>query len=276
MATNAGPSSANGAAVADTLPAAISGATWTCSGAGGGTCPASGSGDIAAAVNLPAGGSVTFVLAGTVAPATSGNLVNTATVAAPPGVTDPNPADNSATDTDTPASTRVTLLLTKTDGRATYTPGGTAIYTITLANAGPSNATSITVTDNLPSGVVLTGNATCTATGTASCGTITGSAGGTFVTAAGATMAAGAGNSLTLRLPVRFSSLSTRAHVVNTVTATDPGSPSVASASDDDALLPGAAAPIPVDARWALLLLACALAIGAWRTLAGAARRTAR
>ena len=135
---------------------------------------------------------MTFLLTGTVALSATGSLVNTATVNAPIGVTDPNPGNNSATDTDTQGSS-VTLLLTKTDGSATYTPGATAIYTITVANAGPSNAGSITLTDSLPSGVVLTGSATCTPTGTASCGTISGAAGGTVVTATGATIAAGCG-----------------------------------------------------------------------------------
>ncbi len=271
VASNAGPSGVTGAMVADTLPAAIVGSTWTCSGAGGGACPASGSGDIAASVNLPAGGSVTFLLTGTVAPAATGSLVNTATVGAPLGVTDPNPANNSATDTDTPGSS-VTLLLTKTDGSATYTPGGTAIYTITLANAGPSSAGSITMTDSLPSGVVLTGSATCTATGTASCGTITGAAGGTIVTATGATIAAGAGNGLVIRLPVQFPLLSTPAHLVNTVTASDPASLSVASASDDDALSTGAVVAVPVDRNWALALLALALLCAGLSILARARR----
>ncbi len=274
VASNAGPSGVTGAMVADTLSATIVGSTWTCSGAGGGACPASGSGDIATSVNLPAGGSVTFLLTGTVAPAATGSLVNTATVGAPLGVTDPNPANNSASDTDTPGSS-VTLLLTKTDGSAAYTPGGTAIYTITLANAGPSGAGSITVTDSLPSGVVLTGSATCTATGTANCGTVTGAAGGTLVTLTGATIAAGPGNGLVIRLPVKFSPVSTPAHLVNTVTAADPGSLSVASASDDDALNTGAVAAIPVDQRWALALLALAL-VWAARSMLPRARRSSR
>ena len=58
-ASNAGPSNATGATVADTFPASLT-ATWTCVGAGGGTCTASGSGNINDTVNLPAGGSVTY------------------------------------------------------------------------------------------------------------------------------------------------------------------------------------------------------------------------
>jgi uncharacterized repeat protein (TIGR01451 family) len=45
-ASNAGPNDAPGATVADTFPAVLTGATWTCVGAGGGTCTPSGSGNI--------------------------------------------------------------------------------------------------------------------------------------------------------------------------------------------------------------------------------------
>ena len=43
VASNAGPSVVTGATVTDTLPASSDRPTWTCVGAGGGTCPASGS-----------------------------------------------------------------------------------------------------------------------------------------------------------------------------------------------------------------------------------------
>src|SRR6185436_17516099 len=69
VASNAGPSNVTGATVADTFPVAISGVTWTCTGAGGGTCPASGSGNINNAVNITVGGTVTFTATGTINPA---------------------------------------------------------------------------------------------------------------------------------------------------------------------------------------------------------------
>src|SRR5919197_4902157 len=99
-ASNAGPSNALAATVADTFPAVLTG-TWTCVGAGGGTCTASGSGDIDDTVNLPAGGSVTYTVSAAVDPGARCTLSNTATVTAPGDVTDPNPDDNSATDSDT-------------------------------------------------------------------------------------------------------------------------------------------------------------------------------
>jgi hypothetical protein len=86
--------------VADTFPASLT-CTWTCVGAGGGTCTASGSGNINDSVNLPNGGSVTYTASCAISGAATGTLSNTATVTAPGGVTDPTPGNNSATDTDT-------------------------------------------------------------------------------------------------------------------------------------------------------------------------------
>jgi uncharacterized repeat protein (TIGR01451 family) len=168
-ASNAGPSNANGATVADTLPAAITGATWTCMGAGGGTCPATGSGNISATVNLPAGASVTFVVTGTVSASATGTLSNTATVAVPGGVTDPTPGNNSATDTDT-LSASADLLITKTDGNASATPGSPITYTITASNAGPSDAPGATVVDALPA-TISGATWSCTGAGGGTCPT---------------------------------------------------------------------------------------------------------
>lgn len=100
VASNAGPSNAPGAVVADTLPTAVTG-SWTCVGTGGGTCTASGSGNINDAANIPAGGSVTYTVTASINSSATGSLVNTATVTAPGGVADSVPGNNSATDTDT-------------------------------------------------------------------------------------------------------------------------------------------------------------------------------
>ena len=169
-ASNAGPSAVVGATVADTFPAAITAATWTCSGAGGGTCTASGSGNINAAVNLPSGASVTFIVSATISASASGTLTNTATVTAPAGVTDPTPGNNSATDIDTIAA-NADLSITKTDGVTTVTAGGSTTYTIVASNAGPSSVTGATVADTFPAALTATwtcvgaGGGTCTASG---------------------------------------------------------------------------------------------------------------
>src|SRR6185436_16398539 len=83
----------------------VGAASWTCVAAGGATCTAGPvTGNIADTVDLPVGGTATFTLVLTTVSTATGNLVNTATVAAPPGTTDPVPANNSATDTDLPAT----------------------------------------------------------------------------------------------------------------------------------------------------------------------------
>ena len=99
-AGNAGPNDVTGASVADTFPATLT-CTWSCSGAGAGTCTAGGSGDISDTVNLPVGGTVTYTAICSVSASATGTLSNTATIAAPSGTVDPTPGNNSATDTDT-------------------------------------------------------------------------------------------------------------------------------------------------------------------------------
>jgi uncharacterized repeat protein (TIGR01451 family) len=99
--SNLGPTAVNGATVSDTVPASLTGAQWTCVSAGGATCTAGPtSGSINDTVNLPLGGTVTYTLSGQVA-ANASSLTNTATIAPPPTIFDPDMSDNSATDADT-------------------------------------------------------------------------------------------------------------------------------------------------------------------------------
>ena len=167
VARNNGPSAVVAAPLTDTLPAAISAATWTCSGAGGGACPASGSGDINVTVDLPVAATVTFTLTADIANGAIGTLANTASVSTPGGVTDPNPADNSATDSDT-LTPVADLSITKTNGQSTAVAGDPTSYTIVVTNPGPSTITGAVVTDNPPA--VLTGVSwTCVATAGSDC-----------------------------------------------------------------------------------------------------------
>src|SRR5436305_290275 len=97
-ASNAGPSNAPGSTVADTFPASLT-CTWTCVGAGGGTCTASGSGNLNDTANLPAGGSVTYTASCTIPAAGTRTLTNAATVTATGG-THPNPGNHLGTERD--------------------------------------------------------------------------------------------------------------------------------------------------------------------------------
>ncbi|MBV9492696.1 MAG: DUF11 domain-containing protein [Acidobacteria bacterium] len=234
-ASNAGPSNAPGATVADSFPASLTCST-TCIGAGGGTCTAGPfGGNINDTVNLPAGGSVTYTSSCTVSSLATGTLSNTATVAAPGGVTDPTPGNNSATDSDT-LSASADLSITKTDGVTTATPGGSVTYTITASNAGPSNATGATVADSFPAS--LTCSTTCIGAGGGTC------TAGPFGGNINDTVNLPNGGSVTYTSSCTVSSLATGT-LSNTATVTAPGgvtdpTPGNNSATDSDTITPTA------------------------------------
>ncbi len=102
VVSNAGPSNVTGATVTNVFsngnvnPATV---IWVCTPIAVCTTPA-GSGNLNEVVNLTSGSSVTFYVTAQAVSAPTGNLINTATVAAPSGITDPDTTNNSATDTD--------------------------------------------------------------------------------------------------------------------------------------------------------------------------------
>jgi uncharacterized repeat protein (TIGR01451 family) len=267
-ASNAGPSNASGATVADTLPAILTGGTWTCVAAGGGTCTASGSGNINDTVNLPAGGSVTYTVSATVSPAATGTLSNTATVSAPAGVTDPNPGNNSATDTDTIGQSG-DLAVTLTGPAGSVTAGDTVVYTLAVGNSGPSNATGATVTSTLapaPTSV----NWTCVGSGGASCpASGSGNINGTATLPSGGSVV----YTITAVLPINAATgtLDASASVTAPAGYTDTA-PLNNSATASNALAALVVNPVPSLSVWALLLLSLGLlAVGrsTWRRREG-------
>jgi uncharacterized repeat protein (TIGR01451 family) len=176
VVTNKGPSAVTGATVSDTFPAGITSAAWTATYAGSGSSgPASGSGNIAAAINLANGGTATFVVTATPNStiAALDTLSNTATVATPAGVPDPNPQDNTSTTTAT-SSPVTDLAVTKTDGKPTYVPGAPVTYTIVVTNNGPSFATQASVIDTLDPAIISSASWTAVFTGTGSTGDTSG------------------------------------------------------------------------------------------------------
>ncbi len=238
VVTNGGPSAATSVTVADTLPTGVTlSGTVTCATSGSASCGSvSGTsgqtafGATGASIAAGAGNSITFTVPVAYASSLTTNpLTNTATASAPSSPT------ASASDSSTPAP-QVALAVTKTDGSATYTPGGTATYTVTVRNTGPSNAASVTVTDALPTGVVLTAAASCAPTGVATCGTVTGSIGASAFGTTGATLGAGTGDSLVFTVPVSFAPSLTTSPLVNSATATDVPTGATASGSDSNTL----------------------------------------
>jgi len=171
LAANPGPSDAPGCTVADTFPAQLVNVTWTCAGSGGGTCTASGVGNIADTADLPAGGSVTYTATAQVdfaAPA--GPIDNYATVTPAVEVIDPDPNNNTALDSTTVVF--ADLAITKDDGVEQVAPGEGVTYIITVANNGPDGVTGARVVDtfvaellNVTWTCVGSGGGICTAAG---------------------------------------------------------------------------------------------------------------
>ena len=213
VATNIGPSDVVGATVVDNIP---SGITWSYSATGSaGTSgySSSGTASISDVVTIPSGASITYTVIVTIPSSFTGDLVNTATVTPPTGVTDPTPGNNTATDTDTQSSS-ADLQVTKTDGTGTYTPGTTTTYTVVVTNAGPSNITGATVSDAIPAGTTWTHTATAT-------GGATGFTTGPVATAINEVVNMPLGSTITYTVVLTIPSGFTGA-LVNTATVTAP------------------------------------------------------
>lgn len=96
VATNNGPDDAAGAVISDTVPAGVTGVTWTSEAAGGAAGTASGSGNLDDTLTaFPSGGVITYTLAGTLG--TWSGVSNTAEITIPSGMEDTDTSNNSVT-----------------------------------------------------------------------------------------------------------------------------------------------------------------------------------
>ena len=148
----------------------------------------------------------------------SQNAVNSATVTPPATVTDPNNANNSATDSD--AITRsANLSLVKTASPSPVAVGQLLTYTLTLSNGGPSAinaADTFSIQESLPAG--LTGCSFTPSAGTFTVGTIASGATGTG-TWTGIAIPSGGNATLTVACTV---SAAAAASITNTATVIPP------------------------------------------------------
>ena len=158
--TNAGPSDAVGVTVSDPVPA-LTGVSATSSA---GACTVGASVDCSIPT-IPAGETVTATITGTIDPARTLDLVNTASATS--ATPDPAPGNNSGTAA-TPMLPAADLSITKTASPNPVTAGNTVTYTITVANSGPSNAANVVVADTLPpelvGGAATSSQGSCTGT----------------------------------------------------------------------------------------------------------------
>ncbi len=161
---NAGPSTATNVQVTDDLVDALTGVTATVSG---NTCAVAAGNVVTCALGtLPPGSPLTIKISADVPPGFTGDVDNTATVTSP---TDSTPGNNSST-VPGPTTPTVDVSVVKTLVTSPLVAGGDVHWRLVVANAGPSTATSVVLTDAVPSGignVAATGPAgvTCTVTG---------------------------------------------------------------------------------------------------------------
>ena len=205
---NAGPLDATGVTVTDTLPA---GETLVSSSPGSPTCIES-SGTLSCALGtLTSGTTATIEVQLAVDPSTRGSLTNTVSVAG--NETDPDPANDTSTAT-TSVTGEADLSVVKSDSPDPVVAGTNLSYTLTVANAGPSDATGVALTDTLPAGVTFVSSVP----GSPACSESAGA-----VTCALGTVASGATSTVNIQVRV---DPSTRSTLTNTASVasneTDP------------------------------------------------------
>ncbi|MFV8338095.1 gliding motility-associated C-terminal domain-containing protein [Flavobacterium sp. LB3P21] len=169
-ASNNGPSDATGVSVSNVLP---SGYTFVSASPSTGTWTA----PTWTIGTLANGSTVTLDIVATVN--ATGVYANTATISG--AETDPSSGNNSSTITPVPVA-QTDLTVTTTVNNSTPNVGSNVIFTITVSNNGPSDATGVSVSNVLPSGYTFVSASPSTGTWTAPTWTIGTLANGSTVT----------------------------------------------------------------------------------------------
>lgn len=144
-ASNNGPAANSGVVVSDPLPVGLDYVSHTPSI--GSYSPGSGLWSIG---SLASGASATLTITATVNPAAVPSAVNTATITG--SVYDPNPSNNTASVTVSPALA-ADLSIVKVASDPEPPLGGQVTFTLTAGNSGPLDATGVVVNDLLPAGL---------------------------------------------------------------------------------------------------------------------------
>jgi uncharacterized repeat protein (TIGR01451 family) len=142
---------ATGITVSDSLPANTSFVSVT--GNDGFVCTETAGSISCSLASLAPEASATITYVVNVAPSFTGPSVSNTASVATSGTHDPDPTDNTATET-TPVVVSADLSVTKTDGVTSVIAGDgvTYTYTIVVTNGGPSTATEVDLFDTWPAG----------------------------------------------------------------------------------------------------------------------------
>lgn len=218
--TNNGPASATNVTVLDALPAGVSLLSATgsqgsgCSGSTTATC------DLG---SLAVGGSATVTVVVAVPASGAGTLINNVSVSATE--TELNSGNNTDSET-TAIIRRADLSITKSDNPDPVLAGEVLTYTLSITNAGPSDAAGVVVTDTLPAGVVF---------GSASGGCA--HTGGVVTCTVGA-LASGASGSYTLSVTVNSDEAGPLSNIANVSALTPDSNTSNNSAAEATTVIP--------------------------------------
>lgn len=247
--SNNGPDDATSVTVTDTLHPALlfqsltAPVGWSC------TTPAVGAnGTITCtAATLANGATAELTLVTTVAPNATGSIPNSATVSG--ANDDPNAGNNSGASSGVTVAGNADLSVTKTTDATSASPGDSISYTITVTNAGPSPATNVVVTDDLPAGLTLISatpsQGTCNASDPVTCNL------GTIAN----------GGSATIALSTQVTA--TSGTIVNTASVTSTEGDTDSSTTAPVPVAAAEVAAIPTASEWGLMILAAMLAIAA-------------
>ncbi len=151
--SNLGPTTATGASIVDGVPANLGTVSFvSASGVSGATLTASSvtGNNFLGTATLPAGSTLTIVLRAVAG--TTSQVINSAGVTPPAGLTDPIPSNNTGT-VEITIGAQADLSITKSASPTTLSDNQTTLFTLVISNAGPQTATNATVLDKLPSGL---------------------------------------------------------------------------------------------------------------------------
>jgi uncharacterized repeat protein (TIGR01451 family) len=165
--SNNGPSDANSVSVTDTIPANT---TFVSAMPSQGSC--SGTSTVTCALGtIASAGSATVTLTVKADPSVPGGSTISNTAAVSSTTSDPNAANNSST-ASTTVSTSADVMIAKT-GPANAAAGSNIVYTLTISNSGPSDASSVSVTDTIPANTTFVSatpsQGSCSGTSTVTC-----------------------------------------------------------------------------------------------------------
>lgn len=162
-----GPSDVEDAQLVDFFAPELS-CLWSCQADDGASCSGGQiAGHIEDSLDLPVGSQVTYLALCDIAADAQGNLINTADLLVPSGVSELDEGNNRAADLDTVLTPVADLALSLDDGLSEAVPGTSLTYTLSVSNRGPSAIAGATIEDLFP--VDLTCLWSCTPSAGALC-----------------------------------------------------------------------------------------------------------